>query len=243
MYTRILPSLFFVFFYFSVTAQDQVYELRTYELEFLKSADLLDQYFEQALIPALNRQGIKNIGAFEESGERLPRKLYLLIPYNNIQDFQSSKDILESDSEYLKEASFYLKAPDADIPFKRISSSLIRSTTGFPALVKPTDKANLFELRIYESSNEDDLRRKVKMFNDSEFGIFQDVGLPMVFFGSDIAGSQMPCLTYLLAFKDKEAHTNAWSKFGPHPEWQRIIKLEEYANSMNDITRVFLKPL
>jgi hypothetical protein len=243
MHTRILQILFFVFFYFSVAAQEEVYELRTYELEFLKSADLLDQYFEQALIPALNRQGVKNIGAFEESGERLPKKIYLLIPYHNIKDFLISKDVLESDSLYLKEASFYLKAPEASIPFKSISSSLIRSSSGFPELVNPKDKASLFELRIYESSNEDALRRKVKMFNDSEFGIFKEVGLPMVFFGSNIAGSQMPCLTYLLAFKNKEAHTNAWSKFGSNPEWQRIIKLEEYANAMNDITRVFLKPL
>jgi hypothetical protein len=76
----------------------------------------------------------------------------------------------------------------------------------------------------------------------SEFGIFKDVGLNTVFFGANISGTQMPCLTYLLAFKDREAHEHAWSKFGPHPEWQRIIKLEEYANAMNNISRVFLKP-
>ncbi len=110
-------------------------------------------------------------------------------------------------------------------------------------MVKPADKSELFELRIYESYNEDALRRKVKMFNDSEFGIFANVGLNTVFFGANISGDQMPCLTYLLAFKDMEAHREAWSKFGPHPEWQRIIKLDEYKNAMNDITRVFLKPL
>jgi hypothetical protein len=81
------------------------------------------------------------------------------------------------------------------------------------------------------------------MFNDSEFKIFEEVGLPLVFFGENISGHQMPCLTYLLAFKDKAGHTEAWSRFGPHPEWQRITQLEEYANAMNDITRVFLKPL
>jgi hypothetical protein len=47
----------------------------------------------------------------------------------------------------------------------------------------------------------------------------------------------------MLAFKDKEEREQAWSKFGPHPEWQRIIKLDEYANVMNNITRVFLRPL
>ena len=81
------------------------------------------------------------------------------------------------------------------------------------------------------------------MFNDSEFEIFEEVGLPIVFFGDNIAGNNMPCLTYLLAFKDQKAHEEAWAKFLPHPEWLRIIKLEEYANSMNNIIRIFLKPL
>lgn len=81
------------------------------------------------------------------------------------------------------------------------------------------------------------------MFTDSEFQIFEDIGLPIVFFGPNISGSQMPCLTYLLAFKDMEARDEAWSKFGPHPEWQRILKLEEYANTVSNIYRVFLKRL
>ena len=81
------------------------------------------------------------------------------------------------------------------------------------------------------------------MFNESEFTIFNDVGLNTVFFGANISGSQMPCLTYLLAFNDKEEHQQDWSKFGPHPEWHRIIKLEKYKNAMNEISRVFLKPL
>ena len=240
---RILSTILLFFLYTSVTAQDQVYELRTYELEFFGPAEVLHNYFQQALFPALNRQGIRNVGAFEEFGESLPKKIYLLIPYDNLQTFLVSKDSLAQDKKYLQDASSYLKATEELIPYKRISTNLIRSSSGFPKLVKPINEANLFELRIYESHNEDALRRKVKMFDESEFEIFEDVGLPMVFFGSNIAGSQMPCLTYMLAFKDNAAHSEAWSKFGPHPEWQRIIKLEEYANTVNDITRVFLKPL
>lgn len=235
--------LFFLLSQIAVKAQDEVYELRTYELEFFVPAKILHDYFEQALIPALNRQGISNVGAFEEVSDALPKKIYLLIAYNKLQSIQSVSDALSSDSQYQEDAYPYLTADPSAIPFKSISSNLIRSTTGFPNLISPNNSAQYFELRIYESYNEDALRRKVKMFNDSEFGIFKDVGLPLVFFGFNIAGTQMPCLTYMLAFKDKVAHAEAWAKFGPHPEWQRITKLEEYANAMNDITRVFLKPL
>jgi len=143
----------------------------------------------------------------------------------------------------LKDANVYLNASEAEIPYKRITTNLIRSSSGFPKLVKPSGDANLFELRIYDSRNEEALGSKLKMFNDHEFKIFEDVGLPMLFFGANIAGTQMPCLTYLLAFKDRGHHAEAWSRFGLHPEWQRIVVLEEYANTINEIRRVFLKPL
>ena len=244
MKTRIFSAIVIFFLCFQIVyAQEEVYEFRTYELEFFRSADVLHNYFKDALIPALNRQGIENVGAFEEASDALPKKIYLLVAYTNIQAFQDSQDALAQDEQYLKDAHDYLVAGDDVIPYEQISTSLIRSSMGFPNLVKPDDGANLFELRIYTSANEDALRRKVKMFNDAEFPIFADAGLPMMFFGVNIAGEQMPCLTYMLALKDMEAHAEGWSKFIAHPEWQRIIKVEEYANSMNDIIRVFLKPL
>ncbi len=241
--SRAIPFLFAVFFFNTVYCQNEIYELRVYEMEFSRSANILHDYFEKALIPALNRQGVNNVGAFEESGEALPKKIYLLISYKNMQAHQEVSDALGNDNQFKLDAQPYWSAPMDKTPFKRVESMFIRSVSGFPNLVKPADHSELFELRIYESHNEDALRRKVKMFNDSEFAIFDEVGLNTVFFGANISGSQMPCLTYLLAFKDKEAHRQAWSKFGPHPEWQRIIKLEEYKDAMNDITRMFLKPL
>lgn len=243
MKLRLFHIISALFLLTSTYGQSEIYELRVYEMEFSSPAKVLHDYFEKALIPALNRQGVINIGVFEEVGDALPKKIYLLISYPNMQAYQVVSDALVDDDQYKLDAEFYLKIEPEKIPFVRYETTFIRSVSGFPNLVRPVDGSEFFELRIYESYNEDALRRKVKMFNDSEFGIFSDVGLHMVFFGANISGKQMPCLTYLLAFKDKEEHQQAWSKFGPHPEWQRIIKLEEYANAMNDITRVFLKPL
>ena len=238
---RILILLVSLIGSLTLRAQDEVYELRTYALEFFKPAETLHNYFKQALIPALNRHGVDHVGAFEEVGEALPKKIYLLIAHKNIKSYLEVLDALEADMQYQQDAGPYFKS--SALPFNDISVNLIRSTAGFPNLVSPAGDAAYFELRIYESPNEDALRRKVKMFNESEFTIFKEVGLPTVFFGYNIAGDHMPCLTYLLAFKDREAYNEAWSKFGPHPEWQRISKLEEYKDVMNDIIRVFLKPL
>ena len=243
MLRRVILLLFLGCSLHSAFSQTEFYELREYTLNFFKPAEVLHNYLENALIPGLNRQGVSNVGVFEETGEALPKKIYLLIAYPSMQGYNETTDALRADSQYLADAEPYMEASSDQIPFNRIESSFIRSASGFPNLIKPAEDSELFELRIYESHNEDALRRKVKMFNDHEFGIFEDVGLPMVFFGENISGDQMPCLTYLLAFKDMEAHKQAWSRFGPHPEWQRITKLEEFANAMTDITRIFLKPL
>ncbi len=239
-----LLTLFCLLFVLNVTyGQSEIYELRVYEMDFFKPEKVLHDHFQNALIPALNRQGVKHVGVFEELGGALPKKIYLLIAYSDIQAFSGVENALLKDAVFVEAADSYLNAPPEEMPFKRISSSLIRSSTGFPNLVKPAEDSGVFELRIYDSYNEDALRRKVKMFNDSEFTIFEETGLPMVFFGANISGDQMPCLTYLLAFKNMDAHKEAWSKFGPHPEWQRIVGLEEYANTINNITRIFLKPV
>jgi len=224
-------------------SQKEIYEFREYELKFGKPAKVLHEYFENALIPALNKQGIKNIGAFEEIGDAMPKKIYLLIAYDNLEGYQKVLDILKDDSVFLQASEVYHKTAQEIFPVERYVTSLFTAFDGIPKLVKPSEGSMIFELRTYEGYNEDAFQRKVKMFNESELDIFDEVGLHSVFFGEKIAGPQMPCLTYLLAFKDMEERDANWAKFGPNPEWQRILKLPEYANTVSNIYRVFLKPL
>ncbi|WP_297795740.1 NIPSNAP family protein [uncultured Eudoraea sp.] len=224
-------------------AQKEIYELREYELKFGKPAQVLHDYLEKALIPALNRKGITNIGAFEEIGDAMPKKIYLLIAYENIEGYQEVIEYLKEDEVFKKASSSYSKTPQESFPVERYVTSLFTAFDGLPKLVKPSEGSMVFELRTYEAYNEDAYQRKVKMFNESEFTIFDEVGLHSVFFGEKIAGPQMPCLTYLLAFRDMAERDANWSKFGPHPEWQRIVKLPEYANTVSNIYRVFLRPI
>jgi len=225
----------------SVSSQTQVYELRVYEMEFFRSAEPLHTYFEKALIPALNRQGAKNVGVFEEVGESLPKKIYVLIPHKDIITYQNSESNLFDDREYMNAASAYLTADQATIPFIRIHTSLIHSTKEFPELVVPNN-AGIYELRIYESHNEGALKSKLRMFED-EFSIFAEAGLPMVFYGKNISGNHMPCLTYMLANTDRAENKSGWSNFGNHPDWKKLTSIEEYKGNMSDITRIFLKPM
>ena len=224
-------------------AQREMYELRVYELKFGKPENVLHDYIKNALMPALNRQGINNIGVFEEMGEALPKKIYLFIPYENMGAYQSTYEALKNDTVFENASKTYNETDEQNFPFVRYSTAFFIAFKGFPKVVKPMDGTTVFELRTYESYNEDAFHRKVKMFNESELQIFKDVGLKPVFFGERIAGDYMPNLTYMLAFKDMKEHDDTWKKFGEHPEWQRIVNLPEYANAMNNIRRVFLKPL
>lgn len=242
MKKHILIGCLSLFSFISV-GQEQVYELRTYELNFFKSADLLHRYLSEAFIPAMNRLGSKSIGVFEEEGATLPAKIYVLIPYATISDFQSARKVLEEDEQYQKAAANYFQAGADEVPFDKIQTSLIQSSVGFPELKNPRIENGFFELRIYTSPNEAALRSKLKMFDEHEFPIFEDAGLNMVFFGVNLAGGAIPCLTYLLATESKEANATGWSQFIQHPEWKRISALEEFKGNMNNILRVYLKPL
>ena len=81
------------------------------------------------------------------------------------------------------------------------------------------------------------------MFNKEELALFYKVGLNPLFFGEMIAGLYRPCLTYMINFKDMEAHDTAWKAFINHPEWIEMSSKPEYANSVSNIRKTFLEPV
>jgi hypothetical protein len=242
MIKRIFYGIVFLLSTFSF-CQKEAYELRVYELKFDKPASILYDYIENALIPALSKQEIFNIGVFEEIGYAMPKKIYVFIPYNDLNAFYQSHESLNEDKEYVVVSNSYMKTSLQDFPYFRYETSLLIAFDGLPKMITPKEKSSVFELRTYEGYNEDALKRKIKMFNESELQIFKEVGLHSVFFGEKIVGTQMPCLIYMLAFKDMKERDENWKKFGVHPEWERISQLPEYENTVSNIYRVFLKPL
>ena len=227
----------------SLYGQKEYYELRTYSIPFNGSEQALHDYFEDALLPALNRSGVKNIGVFEALGEPTPKQLFLLIPYQDISTYAKVIATLDNDGEYLNKRKAYDAVPHNKRVYTRFSSSFYIAFDGLPQLVKPATGSQLFELRTYEGYSEDAVRRKVKMFNKEEFSIFEAAGLHSVFFGEQVSGPLMPALTYMLSFSSMEERNANWDKFRVHPEWKRVSGLAEYAHSVSDIKRTFLKPL
>lgn len=221
----------------------QVYELRTYELRYGGSRAVLENYFKNALFPTLNKYGIQNIGAFDEISKEDPAKIYILIPYDSMESFASTIEKIEKDADFKALSTDYDQLTADKAPFARYSSSLMLAFDGFPKIQKLTPSQKLLEVRIYESHNESAAANKRSMFNDEELKIFEETNLHSIFFGQNIVGNYLPCLTYMLAFDTMEERDANWKAFVNHPDWKRISTDPKYAGNMNKIRRFFLNPL
>lgn len=222
--------------------QKEIYELREYEMRFGSDQSQLEDYFKTALIPALNKYGVKTVGVFKEWGKSEPAKIYLLVPYASSETYFSVNTKIKGDADYLKNSAAYNNVPVDKAVYSRFTSSLMLAFDGFPQLVTSPAATRLFELRTYEGYSEDAVRRKIKMFNDGEFPIFKRAKLEPVFFGEVIAGDKLPRLTYMLSVDNMEERDKGWAAFVADPEWKRLLADPQYANTISSIIKTFLVP-
>lgn len=224
-------------------ATKELYELRTYESRFGSPQSNIENYLKDALMPALNRQGVKAIGVFREMGKTDPPKLYVLISHPSMESYATVATRLAGDAGYTTASQTYNQLTPDKPPFARYSTSLLSAFDALPQMVVPAKENRIFEMRTYEGYSEDAVRRKVKMFNVDELPVFYKVKLNPVFFGQVIAGEHMPCLTYMLTFKDMAERDANWKAFSADADWKRISSAPEYANTVSNIIRVFLEPV
>lgn len=219
----------------------QVYEFRVYHMR--RNMTPLNNYLSKALIPALNRMGVKNVGVFSELSKSEPAQIYVLIPYASFEDFGKITLDLKRDKGFSEAGSEYTNIPVDQAVFDRYDASLLLAFDGHPEMHVPAKSRKLFELRTYEGYSEDAVRRKVSMFNNGEIDIFKDVKLNAVFYSENITGKGLPCLTYMAAYESMDERERVWKAFSAHPEWQKISKLPEYANTVSRIHKTFLEPV
>ncbi len=218
------------------------YELKVFQLTGGGSRNQLKKYYTEAVIPFLNARGAK-VGAFNEYGMEEPPKVYILHAHKSPEDYINAVMEMRSDNKFIEASKSYSQLP-ADKPiFERYETFLMTAFDAIPQLQVPDKNRGLFELRTYESYNEDAGIRKVKMFNDEELPLFKKVGLHPVFFGQLLAGGYMPALTYMLWFTDMEERDANWQKFGSSSEWNTMKDKEIYANTVSKVRKKFLTPM
>ena len=225
----------------------EYYQLRKYHLSRGTGSAMTEKYFRDALIPTLNRMGMKTIGAFSVNyGPETPT-YYLLIPSSDLFTLTNLDLLLAKDETFLKAAEPFWSSPGKDAsPFVDAESSLLAAFDGWPHLTAPdTKQKRIFHLRTYVSSTYGDHVRKVEMFHHGEFKIFQESGCGQVFYGDLLIGRQLPSLTYMLTFPDLAALEKGWAGFLSHPEWKKLAADPRYAFEpiVTNIDSLILNPL
>jgi len=225
--------------------KQEFYELRVYSLKNEAQQKLVEDYYKNAAMPALNRLGSSNIGVFTEMKPTGQTKIYVIIPYSSANDFIKTQGRLDNDDVYKQAAAAYLGAPATEPAYDRIESSFLEAFSGIPRLVAPEKKQRIFELRRYESPSETAGKKKIEMFNTAgEMTIFKKAGLRPVFFGETIIGGLRPNLTYMLTYDDMAEHDKNWKTFGSDPDWKTLSSTPEYTDArlISRITATFLVP-
>ena len=233
----------------TANAQDpklQFYELRIYKIFDVEKQKIADDYFKDALLPALNRQKIDNVGVFHNLKDENDHSIFVVIPFDNLEAFASYNRKLGDDPQYQVDGKPYLKRDKDDAIFERIESRLLKAFAGMPKMdmadysLNKTDR--LFELRLYESATEEDARLKVEMFNKGEAQLMKDVKMGPVFFGETLVGPDVPNLVYMLSAESMKEHEAHWKAFKASPQWEEMKKIPKYKDTVSKIKNWFLKP-
>ncbi len=139
----------------TASATAEYYDLRRYQLTSGPGTKLTDNYFADALIPALNRLGIGPVGAFSVYfGPETPA-YYLLMPSSKLETLVTADLALAEDPLFVKAGAPFWDAPAGSPPFTRIESSLLRAFAGYPRVTPPASAATkgrrIYQLRQYQS--------------------------------------------------------------------------------------------
>lgn len=219
----------------------QYYELRVYTTKSEEQQQRINDYWQNAGVPAYNRVGIQPIGVFTGLQDSATNKIYVVIPYDSIDLFLATPDKLAADTNYQQAAADYLSATKANAAYERFESSLLVAFDGMKHLAVPAVKPNLFELRSYLSPSEGKGINKVRMFNRGEIPLMKEVNLGPIFFGRVIIGTKLPCLTYLLSDESVEAHKKHWQEFNNSTIWKNLSNDPQYTNNVSAGISIMLK--
>src|SRR5580698_5573219 len=98
----------------------EFYQLRRYHLNSGPQRKLCDDFFRDALIPALNRLSISPVGVFDLSiGPETPT-IYVLMPSASAETLATVETRLAQDGDYVKAGAAFLNAPAKEAAFDRM---------------------------------------------------------------------------------------------------------------------------
>lgn len=227
----------------------EVYQLTVYHFTTTAQEKMLDTYFQNALLPALHRKGVKTVGVFKSwaNDTAADKLMYVFIPLRSLDMTTKIKEQLKKDGQYALAAADYLNADYKNPPYARKETILLRAFPLAPQMQFPNLQASkhsrVYELRSYESPTDSKFDSKVKMFNEGgEIEIFKRLNFNSIFYSEVIAGSQMPNLMYMTSYESRADRDEHWKSFGSDSAWKKLSAMPEYQNNVSHIDIHFLYP-
>lgn len=226
-----------------------LYQITVYHFKTAEQEKLLDNYLQNALLPALHRQQIKTVGVFKAHANdtALDKTLYVVTPMGTLNAVTAVQEKLKTDKLYRAAGAPYIYALYTNPPYTRIETILLQAFSLAPQLVVPQLKGDrkerIYELRSYESATEMIFANKVNMFNEGdEIGLFTKLGFNAAFYGEVVAGGKMPNLMYMTCHENQKAREANWKAFVESPEWKKLSSMPKYQNNVSHIDIWFLYP-
>jgi hypothetical protein len=233
----------------SAKSEREFYQLTVYHFAKDSQEKVIDNYLQNALIPALHKISIKNVGVFKNrSNDTLADKtMYVLIPRKSLEEIMKISSKLNSDKSYQAAGAEYLDAVYTTAPYSRMETILLYAFPLAPQLQLPKlngpRKDRVYELRSYESATEKIFKNKVQMFNEGdEVGLFKRLNFNASFYAEVIAGRKMPNLMYMTCHENKTARDTNWKNFVDDPYWKKLSSMPEYQHNVSHIDISFLYP-
>jgi hypothetical protein len=229
----------------------QYYELRTYHFPTAEKQSAFEAFLKDTALPAFNRAGVEPVGLFKPFAKDNPQlkvtadplDLYVLLPHNSLDSFLALPAKLAADAAYQEAGKPIITGLKSNAAYSRYDSSLLLAMESAPRITPPEKADNrLFELRTYQSPNEERAANKLAMFNAGEIPLFIRAGMPGVFFGGALAGDDLPKLTYMVTHDSAENIKQHWSNFGKDPDWKKLTANTSYKDNVSKIVNVFLRP-
>lgn len=226
----------------------EYYQVTIYHFKNEEQKQAIDNYIENAYLPALHRSDIQNIGVFTPIANDtvMDKRVFVIIPAKSLQQLTDLPGKLLKDDAFQLAAKKYMDAVYDNPPFTRMENIISYAFSKAPALELPKLNSlkaeRIYEFRSYESPTEKLFRNKVQMFNEGgEVALFKRLNFNAVFYAEVLAGSSMPNLIYMTSFEnmtDRDAH---WKIFRDDPEWKKLSTDPIYQHNVSKADIILMK--
>lgn len=228
--------------------KQEFYQLRVYHFNTKQQEQSLDAYLQNALLPALHRNGVNKAGVFKAIANDTAndKVIYVLLPFKNLESISKTEKKIIADAAYQTAGADFINVNYKTPAYTRIETILLKAFPLAPEMKMPDLKAakkdRVYELRSYESPSEKIFKNKVHMFNDGdEIGLFKRLNFNAVFYSEVIAGNKMPNLMYMTSFENMDDRNAHWKAFSSDSVWIKLKSMPEYQNNVSHIDITFLR--